>query len=119
MTKDSNGSECPRGRNGVGDGARRGRGRGWGEKISDDESMVEQTQMPQGSKASSSRNVQLVPSGPMIRARAKKFRESFQALVCDVQTEVGNPRGIRDLEHDETALHMLIQVINASEVEEV
>mgnify|MGYP004726152497 CR=1 FL=1 len=52
------------------------------EEGNDGGSMAVQT--PQGSKASSSSDAQVVPSGPMTRARAKKFRESFEGIVREV-----------------------------------
>ena len=72
-----------------------------------------------GTMVSSSSNDQLVLHGLMTRACAKKFRDSFQALVQDVQALIGDTRGIQGLNHDETTLHTLIQVIEKSEVVEV
>ena len=55
-------------------------------------SMADQT--PQGSKIPTSSKTQPIFRGPMTRARAKKFREFFQALVRDVQVQVGDTSSI-------------------------
>ena len=63
------------------------------------------------------RNSQFVSNGPITRACAKKVRESFQTLVRDVQIQVNDTSSIQGFEQDETTLHTLIQVVNASEVD--
>ena len=52
-------------------------------------------QAHQGTMMSNSNDAQVVPSGPMTRAHAKKLRESFQVLLQDVQAQVGYARPIQ------------------------
>ena len=54
----------------------------------------------------------------MIRARAKKFRESFQILFRDVQAQIGDTRAMQGLEDEDTMLYTFIQVINVSTSDE-
>ena len=49
-----------------------------------------------------------VPLGPVTRARAKRFKESFQALVQNVQNQQGVHRNIEGLEGDNRVVFTLI-----------
>ena len=63
----------------------------------------------------SSNSVQVVSSGLMTKARAKKLKESMQALVCDVQDQVGHANDIPGLENEDYTLYSLIQVLDAKD----
>ncbi|XP_071901038.1 uncharacterized protein [Coffea arabica] len=52
-----------------------------------------------------------VPSGPVTRARAKKMRESLQALVSTIQGRIGDDlKIIEGLENEDSKLYTLLQV---------
>ncbi|XP_071933133.1 uncharacterized protein [Coffea arabica] len=52
-----------------------------------------------------------VPSGPVTRARAKKTRESLQALVSTIQGRIGDDlKIIEGLENEDSKLYTLFQV---------
>ncbi|XP_071939958.1 uncharacterized protein [Coffea arabica] len=58
-----------------------------------------------------------VPSSPIIRARAKKIRESLQALVCTIQERIGDDlKIIEGLENEDSTIYTLLQVEESSEV---
>ena len=59
--------------------------------------------------------IQPSSSGPITRARAKKLRDSLQALVRDIQAQVGDTHSIQRLYHEDTILYTLIQVMDANE----
>ncbi|XP_071916229.1 uncharacterized protein [Coffea arabica] len=57
-----------------------------------------------------------VPLGPVTRARAKKMRESLQALVCTIQERIGDDlKTIEGLENEDSTIHTLLQVDEPSE----
>ena len=50
-----------------------------------------------------------VPLGPVTRAQAKRFKESFQVLVRNVQNQQEVHRNIEGLEVDHRVVYTLIQ----------
>ena len=59
-----------------------------------------------------------VPLGPVTRARAKKMRESLQALVCTIQERIGDDlKTIEGLENEDSTIYTLLQVDEPSEAE--
>ena len=57
-----------------------------------------------------------VPSGPITRARAKKMRDSLQALVCIIQERVRDDlKIIEGLENEDSTIYTLLQVEESSE----
>ncbi|XP_071914045.1 uncharacterized protein [Coffea arabica] len=67
----------------------------------------------EGLKAGQTQVVQViqVPSGPVTRARAKKMRESLQALVSTIQGRIGDDlKIIEGLENEDSKLYTLLQV---------
>ena len=50
-----------------------------------------------------------VPLGPVTRAQTKRFKESLQALVRNVQDQQGVHRDIEGLEGDNQVVYMMIQ----------
>ena len=55
-------------------------------------------------------------NGPMTRARAKKLKESMQALVSTTYEGIDRARIEAELEQDKTIHYVLIQVLEPSEV---
>ena len=55
-----------------------------------------------------------VPLGPVTRARAKRFKESLQALVRSVQDQQGVHKNIEGLEDAKQVVYTLIQTHEAS-----
>ena len=59
-----------------------------------------------------------VPLGPVTRARAKKMRESLQALLCTIQERIGDDlKTIEGLENEDSIIYTLLQVDEPSEAE--
>ena len=50
-----------------------------------------------------------VPLGPVTRARAKRFKESLQTLVLNVQNQQGVHRSIESLDGDNQVVYTMIQ----------
>ena len=50
-----------------------------------------------------------VPLDPVTRARTKRFKESFQALVRNVQNQQGVYRNIEGLDGDNQVVYTMIQ----------
>ena len=50
-----------------------------------------------------------VPLGPVTRARAKRFKESLQTLVRNVQDQQGVHRNIEGLDGDNQVVYTMIQ----------
>ena len=70
----------------------------------------ERAQVIKGDQVTSDRVIQ-VPSGPITRARARKIRESLQALVCTIQDRVGGGlRIIEGLDNEDSTLYTFLQV---------
>ena len=60
---------------------------------------------------------QMELSGPMTRARAKKLKESMQALVRSIHDGVDLANVTRELEKDEATRYTLVQVVEPNEEE--
>ena len=60
---------------------------------------------------------QMELSGPMIRVRTKKLKESMQALVRTIHDGVDLANVTRELEKDEATHYTLVQVVEPNEEE--